>query len=140
MTLALDALSWVFLVGGGLVSIVAGVGLLRFPDVYTRMHAASMLDTLGAGSICLGLVLQTIKNVLGPEDAVTLTPFVAFKLLLVFLFLAATTSTAGHALAKSALASGVGPKAADGSLLPLSADPGRSDGTSVAQEESSSQP
>lgn len=136
----LDLLSWPLLIGGGLISVVAGIGLLRFPDLYTRMHAASMMDTLGAGCVCLGLVLQTIKNVLGPEDEVTLTPYVAFKLLLIFGFLAFTTSTAGHALAKSALASGVRPKAADGSPLPVGGVLASDDSAASAQEASSSQP
>ena len=93
----LDVLSFVLLVGGGVVSVVAGIGLVRFPDLYTRMHAASMLDTLGAGAVVLGLVLQAGVGV------------VAFKLLLVLAFLAFTTTTAAHALAKSAMASGLEP-------------------------------
>lgn len=97
MSLVLDLLSWVLLVAGGGIAILSGIGLLRFPDVFTRMHAASMLDTLGAGCILLGLALQTSFGV------------VTLKLLLVFVFLAFTTSTAAHALAKSALASGLEP-------------------------------
>lgn len=135
----LDVLSWVLLVGGGLISIVAGIGLLRFPDLYTRMHAASMLDTLGAGCVVLGLVFQTIVHMVEKGEDATLTPFVAFKLILVFVFLAFTTSTAGHALAKSALASGVRPRAADGSLLPIGGVLAN-DESSVRGEEGTSSP
>lgn len=103
MSALLDVLSWGLLVGGGVVSVVSGLGLLRFPDLYTRMHAASMLDTLGAAMILLGLVLQAGFGV------------VAFKLLLVLGFLAFTTTTAAHALAKSAMASGLEPH---GTALP----------------------
>ena len=54
----LDILS-VALIGIGSVSLIIGaLGVLRLPDVYTRMHAASITDTLGAGSIILGLILQ----------------------------------------------------------------------------------
>lgn len=97
MSLVLDGISWVLLVVGGLVSVVAGIGLLRFPDVFSRMHAASMLDTLGAMCVLGGLLLQAGLGVVG------------FKLVLVFVFLAFTTSTAAHALAKSALAAGLEP-------------------------------
>lgn len=109
MSAFLDVLSWILLVAGGLVSVLSGLGLLRFPDLYTRMHAASMLDTLGAGCIVLGLVLQAGVGV------------VAFKLLLVLAFLAFTTTTAAHALAKSAMASGVVPYGTDGKA---SSEPG----------------
>lgn len=102
MNVVLDVLSWILLVAGGLVSIVAGIGLLRFPDVFSRMHAASMLDTLGAMCVLGGLLLQAGLGVVG------------FKLILVFVFLAFTTSTAAHALAKSALASGLEPVTAEG--------------------------
>lgn len=102
MSLFLDVLSWILLVAGGIVSVVAGIGLLRFPDLFTRMHAASMLDTLGAMCVLGGLLLQAGFGVVG------------FKLVLVFVFLAFTTSTAAHALAKSALASGLEPVTAAG--------------------------
>ena len=97
MSLVLDVLSWILLVSGGLIAIAAGIGVLRLPDVFSRMHAAGMLDTLGAGCVLLGLVLQAGISVL------------AFKLLLVFAFLLFTTATAGHALAKSAVAAGLQP-------------------------------
>lgn len=114
MSLFLDVLSWALLLAGGGVSIVAGIGLNRFPDVFSRMHAASMIDTLGAGCVLLGLILQAGFGVIG------------LKLLFVFILLAMTTTTAGHALAKSALASGVRPVDKDGNLIPVGA------GSSVA--------
>ncbi|MCI3953363.1 MAG: sodium:proton antiporter, partial [Burkholderiales bacterium] len=58
MSAAIDIASGVLLVVGGLFCIVGGVGLLRMPDFYTRVHAASVTDTLGVGLILLGLVLQ----------------------------------------------------------------------------------
>ena len=54
----IDILSWALIILGSFALITGAVGVLRFPDVYTRMHAASITDTLGAGSIILGLVLQ----------------------------------------------------------------------------------
>ena len=58
MSAAIDIASWVLLVVGGLFCIVGGIGLLRMPDFYTRVHAASVTDTLGVGLILFGLALQ----------------------------------------------------------------------------------
>lgn len=105
MSVLLDIFSWVLLLAGGAIAITAGVGLNRFPDVFARMHAASMLDTLGAACILVGLILQATSIV------------IAIKLLLVLVFLAITTTTAGHALVKSALASGELPRDVKGEPL-----------------------
>jgi len=101
MTLWIDALSWVCLVAGGLFSVVGAVGVLRMPDVFTRMHAASVIDTLGAGLILLGLLLQA---------GVTL---VAVKLLMVGLLIFFASPTATHALARAAMVRGLEPLLAD---------------------------
>ena len=58
MESTLDVLSWVFLIVGGFLGITGAVGLFRFPDFYTRLHAASVTDTLCAGFIVLGLLMQ----------------------------------------------------------------------------------
>lgn len=79
------------LVTGGLLIIVGAVGMLRFPDLYTRMHAASVTDTGGAGLVLLGLMLQ------GGLSLVTV------KLVLVLWFLLFTGPVASHVLAKAAL-------------------------------------
>jgi len=97
MSAALDVLSWALLLTGGFFCVVGGVGLLRMPDVYTRMHAASVVETLGAGAILLGLLLQA---------GLTL---VAAKLLMIGLLLFLTSPASTHALAKAALVRGVQP-------------------------------
>ena len=102
----LDVLSWALLLSGGLISIIAGVGVLRLPDMFSRMHAAGMLDTLGAACVLLGLILQAGVSV------------ISFKLFLVFVLLSMTTPTAAHALAKAATASGLKPD-----LTPLGSAP-----------------
>jgi len=89
------------LVGGALFAVVGGIGLLRFPDVYTRMHAAGITDTLGAGLVLVGLALHA-----GPSLA-------AVKLLMVLFFLLVTSPTSTHALAQSAISRGVKPKLAN---------------------------
>jgi multicomponent Na+:H+ antiporter subunit G len=58
MTLALEIASWVLIGLGSFFTVVGALGLLRMPDVYTRMHAASVIDTTGAGFLILGMCLQ----------------------------------------------------------------------------------
>jgi len=90
----IDILSWVFLMGGAFFALVGGLGLLRLPDFYCRMHGSGITDTLGAWLMLLGLVLQA---------GFTL---VAVKLLMIGLLLAFTSPTATHALARAALEHG----------------------------------
>ena len=53
-----DILSWACLMAGGAFSIIGAIGILRLPDVFARMHGAGIIDTMGAGLIVLGLILQ----------------------------------------------------------------------------------
>ena len=95
MSAAVDIASWVMLVSGAGFCIIGGIGLLRMPDFYARTHAAGITDTLGAGLVILGLVLQA-----GPT-------LIAAKLLLILGFLEMVGPTSGHALFKAAYADGV---------------------------------
>ena len=97
MALLVDMLSWVLLLAGGFFVVVGSLGLVRMPDFFTRVHAASITDTLGAGLIIIGLLLQS-PHWLG-----------AVKLILIMLFLVLTGPTATHALAKAALHGGLRP-------------------------------
>jgi multicomponent Na+:H+ antiporter subunit G len=97
MSQVLDILSWIFLLGGSLCCLLGGIGLLRFPDVYSRTHATSMTDTLGSTLILLGLALQVSLG------AVTV------RLLILLVLIYITGPTATHALAKAAYARGVTP-------------------------------
>lgn len=97
MALLLDLLSGALLLAGGFFVVVGSVGLLRFPDFFTRIHAASITDTLGAGLMLLGLLLQS------PHWLVSV------KLVLIMMFLVITGPTATHALAKAALHGGLVP-------------------------------
>ncbi|HJL66498.1 MAG: monovalent cation/H(+) antiporter subunit G [Arenicellales bacterium] len=92
-----DLLSWAALLGGALFLVGSGIGLLRFPDFYTRLHAAGLADTLGTALTLLGLGLQ----------AGFTQPSVKLAMILIFIWLTSPTST--HALAKSALHSGLKP-------------------------------
>ena len=94
-----DIASWVFLAAGGFLIIAGGIGLVRLPNFFTRLHAASITDTLGTGLIVLGLALQA-----GWSQTTV-------KLFLIVAFLYFTSPTSTHALAKSALHGGIRPRA-----------------------------
>jgi multicomponent Na+:H+ antiporter subunit G len=93
----IDILSWICLVGGGIAGIIGGIGIHRFPDFYSRQHAAGITDTLCAMLILLGLALQAGLSL------------ATFKLALVFLFLFITSPTATHVTTKAAMHSGQKP-------------------------------
>ena len=71
---------------------------MRFPDFFTRQHAAGITDTGGAGFLLAGLMLQ------GGLTIVTV------KLVLILVFIFFTSPTATHALAQAALSSGIKPQ------------------------------
>lgn len=106
MSAWIDALSWVCLGGGGVFCMVGAIGLLRMPDFYTRMHAASVIETLGVGLILAGLLLQA---------GLTL---VAVKLLIVGLLIFFASPTATHALARAAMVRGLKPLLSDEERAP----------------------
>lgn len=101
MAAVLDALSWVLLLAGGGFVLVGGIGVMRLPDLYTRMHAASLTDTLGTMLIMGGIMLQA---------GLTLA---TIKLGAIVLFLLLTGPTATYALANAALLSGRMPEDTD---------------------------
>lgn len=102
MGAALDILAWACILLGGFLGVSGAVGLFRFPDFFTRLHAASITDTLCAALILFGLILQSGGGM------------VAIKLALILLVLAYTSPTAAHSLAKAALHGGLQPWAAPG--------------------------
>jgi len=95
--LFLDILSWFFLASGSFFCLTGAVGLLRFPDFFSRIHATSLTDTLGAGLILTGLMIQAGWGLVLP------------KLLMILLFSFIAGTTASHAMAKAALKSGLKP-------------------------------
>jgi len=95
--LLLDVASWALLLGGGFFVFVGGLGLFRMPDFYTRIHAASLTDTMGAGMILAGMMLQAGWSLNSG------------KLLMILIFIFFTSPTSTHALAKAALFAGIRP-------------------------------
>src|SRR6056297_415815 len=94
LELALDIASWVLMSVGGLFVFIGGLGVLRMPDLFTRMHAASVTDSMGPPLILAGIMLQSGLSL------------ATFKLVAILVFLMLTSPTASNALASAALLAG----------------------------------
>lgn len=92
-----DIASWILIIIGSAGLLIGGIGILRLPDVYTRMHAASITDTIGAGAVIVGLMIQAGFGL------------VAVKLLMMLVFFFFTSPASSFSLAHAALSSGVEP-------------------------------
>ena len=97
MDTTIDILSWILLAAGGAFVFIGGLGALRMPNFYTRMHAASLTDSMGSMLILFGIMLQAGWTL------------AAIKLLAILAFLLLTGPTASYALANAALLSGMKP-------------------------------
>jgi multicomponent Na+:H+ antiporter subunit G len=91
MSLVIDMVSWVCILLGSFFTIVGAFGLVRMPDVFTRMHAASVTDTLGVGFLILGMGLQAGLSL------------VTLKLLFLLALFFFTAPVITHALAQACL-------------------------------------
>ncbi len=96
-----DILSWICLILGSILCIIGGLGLLRLPDFYSRMHGGGITDTLGASLVLLGLMFQ------GGLTTITV------KLVMILVILLLTSPTSTHAVGKAALSSGLKPFLSD---------------------------
>jgi len=101
MSIVIDAASWALILAGGAFCVVGATGLVRMPDLYTRMHASGVIDPFGVCLILLGLALQA---------GFTL---VTAKLAMIILLLLFTSPVACHALGRAARHRGVKPVLAD---------------------------
>jgi len=97
MALIADGLTWACFIIGAVFLVAGGIGVIRLPDAYTRMHAAGLTDTMGAGLILLGMMLQGGFT------------FVTIKLIIILIFLWFTSPTSSYALANAMLISGQKP-------------------------------
>ena len=97
MTAVLESLSSLCLLLGGVLCITGGVGLLRMPDFFSRVHASGVTDTLAAPLLLIGLLLQMEWSL----DSV--------KVILILMLVLATNPTATHAMAKATLHGGQRP-------------------------------
>lgn len=92
-----DWLSWLSIIAGSFFAIVGAFGIVRLPDVFSRMHGAGIVDTLGIMLILIGLMFQA-------DEAI-----VVIKLALILLFIFFTSPTTTFALARAAIHGGVTP-------------------------------
>jgi len=95
----LDFVSWVLLSLGGIFVFIGGLGALRMPDLFTRMHAASVTDSIGPVLIIAGIILQAGISLY------------SIKLAAILVFLLLTGPTASNALASAAVLAGTEPGA-----------------------------
>ncbi len=101
MSVVIQWVSDILLLAGGLLCVTGGIGLIRMPDFFSRVHAAGVTETLAAPLLLVGLMLQL-------EWSLDM-----FKALMVLVFILATNPTASHAMAKAALHGGLRPWQAD---------------------------
>lgn len=98
MSNIINIISAVFVISGAIAIIIGLVGVFRMPDFFTKLHAASIIDTMGTMLVLAGLMLYSGFNL------------ISVKLFLILIFILITTPAAAHALAKSALHGGLKPK------------------------------
>jgi multicomponent Na+:H+ antiporter subunit G len=101
-----DLITYIFLIIGVFFNLLAGVGLLRFPDVYTRLHAGTKCTTFGSIFITGSVIILGFKMwYLGNSDGSVLVIHTAGALIAILL----TNPTGAHAIARAAHKSGVKP-------------------------------
>ena len=91
MSVILDLFTLVMVLAGAFFCLAGTVGLLRFPDPLTRLHALTKADNLGLGLIMLGLIIYAPGL------------FFAIKLLLLWVLVMVSGATGSHLIAKRAL-------------------------------------
>ncbi|MDX1519633.1 MAG: monovalent cation/H(+) antiporter subunit G [Gammaproteobacteria bacterium] len=96
--MVVNVISYFLLVTGAFFVITGTMGVIRLPDFYTRLHAASLVETLGCILIVTGLIIQAGLSL------------ISVKLLLVIGLILFTSPVATHALAKAATHGGVMPE------------------------------
>ena len=89
----------VLLVIGSVFAFLAALGIVRLPDLYTRMHAASKAGVVGAGLMLFGVALASLDGA------------VILRAILGILFLLLTTPVSAHLLARAAYRAGILPVA-----------------------------
>ena len=97
MAVVVDIVSWILLIAGSALGIIGGIGIYRFSDFFSRLHATSITDTLCAGLILAGLLVQ---------EGFTIN---SAKLLFIFVFILYTSPISAHTVASAALHGGLKP-------------------------------
>ena len=87
----LEIISALFMISGSIFCLIGAYGVIKFPNFITRVHAASLIDSLGALLLIMGLVLHSGFNL------------ISVKLIIILLLLFITGPTAIHAMVNTAL-------------------------------------
>jgi multicomponent Na+:H+ antiporter subunit G len=103
MSLMINIVSGALILVGLTFFLAATVGIVRFPDFYTRMHAAGKGDTLSTILILLGVALYTVG------DFSVETLLVAIKIMAIAVFIMVTSPTSTHALMQAGYDDGIKP-------------------------------
>ncbi len=120
-TFALYA-AWFFILSGSVFVIIGAFGTLRFPDFWSRLHAASITDSAGVVLLLVGMCIYS---------GFTL---VTVKLIVIGVFLFITGPTSTHAVANAALVSGLRPKEAPGLVGAEPSEQSESNAAEAAQK------
>ena len=105
-SIVFTGIAWALMLTGCVFVFAGGVGLVRLPDLYTRLHAAGVTDTGSTIFMILAMMVMTFVEYQNP--------WIAAKLLLILFFTLFITPTSSLALAKTALLSGLVPKDENG--------------------------
>jgi len=112
------AASWFFIVTGSIFLVIGAFGTLRFPDFWSRLHAASVTDSAGVILLIAGMCLYSGATL------------ITVKLIIIGVFLFITGPTSTHAVANAALVTGLRPAEGEGliaaepdPLVPLNGEP-----------------
>ena len=97
MELFIDLTSWFMFIVGSAFLLIGAIGIIRLPDIFSRMHGAGIIDTMGTAMLFFGMFLQAGFTI------------VSVKLFMILLFLMFTSPTTTHALARAALDAGLKP-------------------------------
>ena len=97
MEFLINFISWFMFIGGSAFLLIGAIGVIRLPDIFSRMHGAGIIDTMGTALLLFGMILQAGFTI------------VTIKLLMIILFVTFTNPTATHALARAALDAGLKP-------------------------------
>ncbi len=106
--MAVDIVTYVFIGIGLFFNLLGAIGLHRFPDIYTRLHAATKCTTFGSIFLVVAVMIQSIsvwvtEGASSPQSVLTIHAFIALVCLMV------TNPTSAHAIARAAHRSGVKP-------------------------------
>ncbi len=91
----IDVIVSLFLVGGGIFTLIAGIGVLKMPDILIRMHATTKAGTLGVGLMVMSLCFHFSQS------------GVIIRAIGILIFLVMTAPAAAHVIGRSAYGSGI---------------------------------